>query len=89
MRSWLLIDAEGDKLSERRSVHVIEFTSGDGDEPMEGDLIEALSKMLGEHAPRPGVARDYALVLVPLDDARTVNARPKFTAEVVSWGGLA
>jgi hypothetical protein len=87
MRQWLLIDAEGDPLDQRVSVSVRAFTSGDADEPAEGDLAGAVRGLAaGRAVRRDGERLDF--VLVPLDDAQAITFAIREVLDIVSRGNV-
>lgn len=89
MRRWLLVATDGDPIDSLGRASIKAFTSGDGDEPMEGDLNHAVIDLYDRIRDERGFAREeVTVVLVPIDDARglTFTVSPK--AELVAHGSL-
>jgi len=89
MRTWIVLgnyqlewqpELQGRLGDNAQLEKVAVFTSGDGDEPMRGDLEEALEGFQFEG--------DQELLLVPLDAGHSITVRTKTTIDVLSTGSV-
>lgn len=98
MRRFLIIDAEGDALRDRATVTIQEFQSnpeesgnpGDRPSPPRTENLEEAISMLADRQQwnllKAAVTR--SLIVVPLDEAYTVNVRQRSLVEISSTGSM-
>lgn len=104
MRRFLIIDGEGKPLLHLETVRIEEFRSSPEEEttdpgttvrvsrarPYTRDVEEAIGKLtsLGAYTEWRDSEESRPFIVIPLDDAYTVNVRPKSKVEISSTGSL-